>query len=143
LVGSDRHVPDAADLLAVALVAAMCDRFEAGEAPADRRRHVAHIAEMLTEARLGRDVAVRDYIGTLGMLAARAIEDVAALSGEPMALWLAHWLSAPYGTPPVDPQGGLVLNWVRPYRAEALRSVPGDDQGARCDERHRDCCLLG
>jgi hypothetical protein len=93
-----QHDPEAADLLAVALVTAMVDRFDAGDDPAEGHRHAVRIADMITDARLGSDVAVEDYIAALGVLAARAVEDVARLSGEPMAFWLARWLAEPFGT---------------------------------------------
>ena len=52
------------------------------------------------DARLA-DVDFDEYIGALGVLAARAIEDVAMLSGEPVALWLERWVAVadPYGSP--------------------------------------------
>jgi hypothetical protein len=95
-----QHDPEAANLLAVALVTAMVDRFDAGDDPANGHRHAVRIADMITDARLGSDVAVDDYIAALGVLAARAVEDVARLSGEPMAFWLARWLGEPFGRAP-------------------------------------------
>jgi hypothetical protein len=95
-----RHEPDAADVLAVTLVTAMIDRFDAGIG-ARRRTHIARIADMIRDAQpdeLGPD----ECIAALGLLAARAVEDVAMLSGEPISLWLQRWLEEPYGTPPDD-----------------------------------------
>jgi hypothetical protein len=91
------YEPDAGDALAVALVTAMIDRFGAGRHGG--KRQTIQIAQMIRDARLG-DVDVDEYVGALGVLAARAIEDVAMLSGEPVALWLERWVADPYGSPP-------------------------------------------
>jgi hypothetical protein len=93
-----RHEPDAADLLSVALVAAMIDRFDASVG-AQRRAHIARIADMIRDAQPD-DLGPDECIAALGLLAARAVEDVAMLSGEPISVWLERWLDEPYGTPP-------------------------------------------
>jgi hypothetical protein len=90
------YEPDAADALAVALVTAMIDRFGAGHRGSQRQ--TIQIAQMTRDTRRG-EVDLDDYIGALGVLAARVIEDVAMLSGEPVALWLERWIADPYGSP--------------------------------------------
>lgn len=92
------YQPDAADALAVALVTAMIDRFGAGHGPGGRRQTI-QIAQMIRDAQLG-DVDGDEYVGALGVMAARAIEDVAMLSGEPISQWLERWLSEPCGSAP-------------------------------------------
>ncbi len=81
---------DAADALAVALVTAMLDR---SGADAGSSRQAAHIAAMITNAHLGGEITTEEYIGALGVLAAAAVEDLATATGEPIALWLARWLT--------------------------------------------------
>lgn len=88
---------DAADSLAVALVLAMIDHSDL-ELGGNGRRHAMRVAEMVRDSRLG-EVDLDEYVGSLGVLAARAVEDLATATGEPTALWLARWLSKPYGTP--------------------------------------------
>jgi hypothetical protein len=89
---------DAADAMAVALVTAMIDRFDSDDEPSDGHRHAARIAAMITDARFS-GVDLDEYIGALGVLGARAVQDLASATGEPIALWLERWLSEPYGTP--------------------------------------------
>jgi hypothetical protein len=103
---------DDSSVLAVALVTAMTDRFD-GEsdglplvAGATRaamsiqdRQCVVRAGQMITDGKLDDDLAVDWLVAALGLLAARAIEDLATASGEPTALWLDGWLSGPYGSP--------------------------------------------
>jgi hypothetical protein len=84
---------DDSSVLAVALVTAMMDRFNV----ADERQCVVRIGQMMTDSKIEGDLPADWFIGALGLLAARALEDVSALSGEPMALWLERWLAEPYG----------------------------------------------
>ena len=87
---------DAADSLAVALVMAMIDRSDL-EFGGNGRRHAMRVADMVRELRLG-EVDTDQYVGALGSLAARAVEDLASATGEPTALWMARWLGKPYGS---------------------------------------------
>jgi hypothetical protein len=102
------YAPDAADALAVALVTAMIDRFGTGHRGGGRRETI-EIAQIIQDARLG-DVDLDEYVGALGVLAARAIEDVAVLSGEPIELWLERWVAHPYAFA----VGGSEVPRVRP-----------------------------
>lgn len=95
-----RYESDAADAMAVALVTGLIDRFHTA-AGTDDRRHLARIAEMIRDAQPD-DLDPDECIAALGVLAARAVEDVAMLSGEPIAFWLERWLTDPYGTPRDD-----------------------------------------
>jgi hypothetical protein len=80
-------------VLAVTLVTAMADRFAAG----DERQCVVRIGQMLTDARMETDLRADWCIGALGLLAARAVEELARCTGEPAAVWLERWLSETYG----------------------------------------------
>jgi hypothetical protein len=86
---------DHSSVLAVALVTAMDDRFTGD----DERQCVVRIGQMMTDSKLGTDVQADWCIGALGLLAARALEDLATMSGEPTSLWLERWLSETYGSP--------------------------------------------
>jgi hypothetical protein len=86
---------DASSVLAVAVVTAMTDRF----AGTDERQCVVRIGQMLTDSKIETDVLGDWCIGALGLLATRALEDLATSSGEPIALWLERWLDETYGAP--------------------------------------------
>jgi hypothetical protein len=87
---------DESSVLAVAIVTAMTDRFT----QTDDRQCVVQIGQMMTDSRIHTDLRADWCIGALGLLAARAVEDLATSSGEPAALWLERWLAEPYGTRP-------------------------------------------
>jgi hypothetical protein len=84
---------DASSVLAVAVATAMTDRF-VGDYD---RQCVVRIGQMLTDGKIATDVRADWCIAALGLLAARALEDLATSSGEPSALWLERWLSDTYG----------------------------------------------
>jgi hypothetical protein len=84
---------DESSVLAVALVTAMSDRFT----QTDERQCVVRIGQMITDSKIESDLPADWCIGALGLLAARAVEDLATCTGEPPALWLERWLGEPYG----------------------------------------------
>jgi hypothetical protein len=86
---------DVSSVLAVALVTGMSDRFTGD----DIRQCVVRIGQMMTDSHLDTDVTTDWALGALGLLAARALEDLAETSGEPTSMWLERWLSQPYGAP--------------------------------------------
>jgi hypothetical protein len=91
---------DTSSALAVAIATAMSDRF----AGVEDRQCVVRIGQMLTDGKVETDVRADWCIAALGLLAARAMEDLATSSGEPIALWLERWLSQTYGNPHVAPR---------------------------------------
>lgn len=104
---------DEASIRAVALVAAMQDRFDGdsdgppttGNAALRRvrdRQCVVRVAQMITDGEIDGDQRAEWLIASLGLLASRAAEDLCAATGEPTALWLERWLSQPYGWPRAD-----------------------------------------
>jgi hypothetical protein len=86
---------DESSVLAVALVMAMADRFT----QTDERQCVVRIGQMITDSKIETDLPADWCIAALGLLAARAVEDLATSSGEPTALWLERWLIESYGGP--------------------------------------------
>jgi hypothetical protein len=91
---------------AVALVAAMTDRFDGDSygPPGGPVRHVpdrqcvVRIGQMITESTFD-GVVGESFAGALGLLAARAVEELSISSGEPIETWLERWLDEPYGSP--------------------------------------------
>jgi hypothetical protein len=55
------------------------------------------VQEMVDQAVRNGEMDDEDLLGALGLLAAKAVEDVERLSGVPCALWLQRWLVDPFG----------------------------------------------
>jgi hypothetical protein len=85
---------DESSVLAVALVTAMSDRFT----QTDERQCVVRIGQMITDSKIGSDLPADWCIGALGLLAARAVEELADCTGVPAAKWLEQWLTESYGS---------------------------------------------
>jgi hypothetical protein len=57
----------------------------------------ARVQEMINEAVQRGEMSEADVLGALGLLATRAVEDLARSTGEASAFWLQRWLAEPFG----------------------------------------------
>lgn len=86
---------DAAYRMAVEFVTVMMD-VQATDLPTEHPGS-GRVQAMVNDAVSSGEMTDYDLLGALGLLSARAIEDLARATGEPGAFWLRRWLAEPFG----------------------------------------------